>query len=163
MIPMYASWSLRRLLMPLLFASTQSCKTLSSSSVSPVYPRCLSTQLRLNTLLQRTSLPSSMGPVKVHLLITHYVDQNESFLFFQGKDILKWIYKCNQYFDVEEIAEHDKLKLASYYLDGMASCWHQNFMRSLGGQVVSWHEYVEALCCRFRGGGREIYQKNSLN
>jgi len=85
MIPMYASWSLRRLLMPLLFASTQSCKTLSSPSVSPVYPRRLSTQLRLNTLLQRTSLPSSMGPVKVHLLITHYVDQNESFLFFLGK------------------------------------------------------------------------------
>jgi hypothetical protein len=82
MIPMYASWSLRRLLMPLLFASTQSCKTLSSPSVSPVYPRHLSTQLRFNTLLQRTSLPSSMGPVKVHLLITHYVDQNESFLFF---------------------------------------------------------------------------------
>jgi hypothetical protein len=45
-------------------------------------PKALSTQLRFNTLLQRTSLPSSMGPVKVHLLITHYVDQNESFLFF---------------------------------------------------------------------------------
>ena len=28
---------------------------------------------------------------------------------------------CNQYFDVEEIAEQDKLKLASYYLDGMAA------------------------------------------
>nr|TKS04084.1 hypothetical protein D5086_0000146390 [Populus alba] len=58
------------------------------------------------------------------------------FLVFKGNDVLKWIYKCNQYFDVEEVVEHDKLKLASYYLDDMALCWHQNFMRSLGGQIV---------------------------
>jgi len=85
LIPMYASGSLRRLLMPLLFALTQSCKTLSFPSVSPICPRRFSTQLRLSTLLQRTSLPSSMGPVKVHLLITHYIDQNESFLFFKER------------------------------------------------------------------------------
>jgi hypothetical protein len=90
------------------------------------------------------------------------------FPVFEGNDVLKWIYKCNQYFDVEEVAEHGKLKLASYYLDGMALCWHQNFMRSLGGQVVPWPEYVEALCCRF-GGERnpleeliELKQKNDL-
>ena len=90
------------------------------------------------------------------------------FPVFKGNDVLKWIYKCNQYFDVEEVAEHDKLKLASYYLDGMALCWHQNYMRSLGGQIVPWPEYVEALCCRF-GGERnpleeliELKQKNDL-
>jgi len=85
LIPMYASGSLRRLLMPLLFTLTQSYKTLSFLSVSPICPRRFSTQLRLSTLLQRTSLPSSIGPVKVHLLITHYIDQNESFLFFKER------------------------------------------------------------------------------
>ncbi|KAJ6897741.1 hypothetical protein NC652_024532 [Populus alba x Populus x berolinensis] len=39
------------------------------------------------------------------------------FPVFEGNNVLKWIYKCNQYFDVEEVAEHDKLKLASYYLE----------------------------------------------
>jgi len=78
------------------------------------------------------------------------------FPVFEGNDVLKWIYKCNHYFDVEEVAGHDKLKLASYYLDGMVLCWHQNFMRSLGGQVVPWPEYVEALCCRFGEGKKSI-------
>jgi hypothetical protein len=41
-------------------------------------------------------------------------------------------------------------------------------MRSLGGRVVSWSEYVEALCCRFGGEKNpleeliELKQKNDL-
>jgi len=50
----------------------------------------------------------------------------------------------------------------------MALCWHQNFIRSLRGQAVSWLEYVEALCCRFGGEKNpleeliELKQKNDL-
>jgi len=105
--------------------------------------------------------------MKVRPLNITYVDQKESSIF-EGEDVLKWIYKCNQYFDVEEIVEQDKLKLASYYLDDMALCWHQNFMRSLGGQVVSWLKYVEALYYKFRGEKNpleefiELKQKNNL-
>ena len=63
----------------------------------------------------------------------------------------RWLYKCNQYFEIEDIEESDKLKLASYYLDGIALYWHQNFMRNINNQRVSWGEYVEALCYRFGG------------
>jgi hypothetical protein len=66
------------------------------------------------------------------------------------------LYKCNQYFDIEEIPESDKLKLASYYLDGLALYWHWNFTRNMEVQRVSWAEYVDALCYRFGG------QKNPL-
>ena len=52
---------------------------------------------------------------------------------FDGEDVHKWLYKCNQYFEMEEVPETEKLKLASYYLDGMTLYWHQNFMRSNGG------------------------------
>jgi hypothetical protein len=52
---------------------------------------------------------------------------------------------------LKKLLSKTKLKLAFYYLDGMALCWHQNFIRSLGGQAVSWLEYIEALCCRFGG------------
>lgn len=52
---------------------------------------------------------------------------------------------------IEEIKDDNKLKLASYYIDGMASYWHQNFTRSLGDKAISWSEYVDALCSRFRG------------
>ena len=55
---------------------------------------------------------------------------------------------------MEEVPEAEKLKLASYYLDGMTLYWHQNFMRSKCGQLVTWKEYVEGLCGRF-GGHKE--------
>jgi len=72
------------------------------------------------------------------------------FPMFEGEDVHRWLYKCNQYFDIEDIDESDKLKLASDYLDGIALYWHQNFMRNLNNQSVSWGEYV-ALCYRFGG------------
>jgi hypothetical protein len=47
----------------------------------------------------------------------------------------------------------EKLQIASYYLDGVALYWYQNFMRSLGDQKTSWEDYIEAICYRF--GGRQ--------
>lgn len=44
-----------------------------------------------------------------------------------------------------------KLKLASYHLNGKALYWHQNYIRSSGGQGILWEEYVEALCATFWG------------
>lgn len=38
---------------------------------------------------------------------------------FDGEDVHKWIYKCNQYFEIIKIDENEKLKLGSYCLDGM--------------------------------------------
>ena len=70
---------------------------------------------------------------------------------FKGEDVHKWLYKCNQYFEIEEVPNVDKLKLASYYLDDMVLYWHQNYMYSNGDRVVTWSEYVEAICGRFGG------------
>lgn len=70
---------------------------------------------------------------------------------FDGEDVHKWLYKCNQYFDMEEIKETEKVRLASFYLDGMALYWHQNFSKSVRGRVVTWEEYTEAVCGRFGG------------
>lgn len=44
-----------------------------------------------------------------------------------------------------------KLKLASYHLNSKALYWHQNYIRSSGGQGILWEEYVEALCAKFWG------------
>ena len=56
---------------------------------------------------------------------------------------------------MEEIVETNKLKLTSYYLNGMALYWHHNFM-STEGQLVTWNEYVEIMC------SRSVGQKNPL-
>ena len=56
---------------------------------------------------------------------------------FEGEEVHKWLYKCNQYFDLEEIPESKKMKLASYYLDGLALYWHRNYTRNLEGHEVT--------------------------
>ncbi|XP_073265974.1 uncharacterized protein [Populus alba] len=68
---------------------------------------------------------------------------------FNGGDVHKWLFKCTQYFEIEEVADDEKLQIASYYLDGVALYWHQNFLKSLGDQKTSWEDYVEAICYRF--------------
>jgi hypothetical protein len=70
---------------------------------------------------------------------------------FNGEDLHKWLFKCTQYFEMEDVADSEKLQIASYYLDGVALYWHQNFLRSLGNQKASWEDYVEAICYRFGG------------
>jgi len=68
---------------------------------------------------------------------------------FNVGDVHKWLFKCTQYFEIEEVADSEKLEIPSYYLDGLALCWHQNFLRTLGDKKKSWEEYVEAICYRF--------------
>jgi hypothetical protein len=63
----------------------------------------------------------------------------------------KWLFKCAQYFKIEEVATSEKLEIASYYLDGVALYWHQNFLKSLGNQKSSWEDYVETICYWFGG------------
>ena len=107
---------------------------------------------------QSTRVPQQVAPANNHEWVGDGTQPNfksrrprRDFPTFEGEDVHKWLYRCNQYFDLEEIPEMDKLKLASYYLDGMALYWHQNYTRNLEGQEVTWTEYVDALCCRFGG------------
>jgi hypothetical protein len=53
-------------------------------------------------------------------LLIRYTGQNTSFQYSGGDDVHRWLYKCNQYFGIEDIEDFEKLKLASYYLDGIA-------------------------------------------
>lgn len=56
---------------------------------------------------------------------------------FDGVEVHKWLYRCNQYFDIKKTEKSKRLKLTSYYLDGITLYWYQNYMRSLGGQEVT--------------------------
>jgi hypothetical protein len=62
-----------------------------------------------------------------------------------------WLYRCTQYFEIEDIAYSRKLQITSYYIDGIALYWHQKNFRSFGNQRATWEEYVEAICHRFEG------------
>jgi len=54
---------------------------------------------------------------------------------FWGEDVQGWIYKCEQFFEVDNLEEGMKVRVASIHLSEKALQWHQSFMRSRGGEV----------------------------
>lgn len=49
---------------------------------------------------------------------------------FHGEDVLGWVYKCDQLFEVDGTSELPKVKIASIHLDGKALLWHQALMKT---------------------------------
>jgi len=61
---------------------------------------------------------------------------------FWGEDVQGWIYKCEQFFEVDSIAEDMRVKVASIHLSGKALLWHQSFIKSrIVGGWPPWAEY----------------------
>lgn len=69
---------------------------------------------------------------------------------FDGDDLRTWVYKCEQFFEVDETPSHTKVKIAAIHLQGRASQWHHMYMKSrLTREVPNWEEYVRAFSTRF--------------
>ncbi|XP_074352895.1 uncharacterized protein LOC141692051 [Apium graveolens] len=66
---------------------------------------------------------------------------------FSGDDPTGWIYQAEQYFAFQNVAEGDRVSLASFHLDGIALQWHQWFAKTRG--PMSWAEFTKALLLRF--------------
>ncbi|KAG8386982.1 hypothetical protein BUALT_Bualt03G0205200 [Buddleja alternifolia] len=69
---------------------------------------------------------------------------------FRGEDLRGWIYRCEQFFEVDDTPPDAKVKIAAVHLEGKALQWHQIFMKNrLTREVPQWGEYVRALNDRF--------------
>lgn len=67
-----------------------------------------------------------------------------------GNDFNGWLFKCEQFFKVDEIPLDMKVKLAAMHFEGKALQWHQIFMKSkMSGDPPRWEEYVRTLASRF--------------
>jgi hypothetical protein len=66
---------------------------------------------------------------------------------FDGTDPLSWIFKISQFFDFHQTPDDQRLRLASFYMEGEALTWFQ-WMHS-NGQLVSWPMFLHALELRF--------------
>ncbi|XP_070017004.1 uncharacterized protein [Nicotiana sylvestris] len=74
---------------------------------------------------------------------------------FGGDDLRGWVYRCEQFFDVDGTPEDMKVKLASIHMEGRALQWHQTLLKSrLGREFPNWNDYVRALHLRF---GHTLY------
>ncbi|XP_071905722.1 uncharacterized protein [Coffea arabica] len=69
---------------------------------------------------------------------------------FNGVDFRGWLYKSEQFFEVDETPSYVKVKIAAMNLEGKALQWHQIFMKSrLTREAPLWEEYVKELSSRF--------------
>ncbi|KAL5549713.1 hypothetical protein UlMin_004944 [Ulmus minor] len=67
---------------------------------------------------------------------------------YEGReDPTKWICKVEKYFTLHDIAESDKVTLASFYLDGDADLWFQILEHEL--IYVTWEDFKNGIQSRF--------------
>lgn len=72
------------------------------------------------------------------------------FPHFSVDDLRTWIYRADQFFEVDDTPPQDKVKIAAVHFDGKALQWHQSCMKNrLTGEISSREDYVRALYARF--------------
>ncbi|CAJ2663739.1 unnamed protein product [Trifolium pratense] len=68
---------------------------------------------------------------------------------FDGKNVRDWLYKCDQFFSIDETPATSMVRLASIHLDGLALQWHLNYMRQKFDVYPSWQQYITDVTARF--------------
>ncbi|GJT91568.1 gypsy/ty3 retroelement polyprotein [Tanacetum coccineum] len=59
---------------------------------------------------------------------------------FSWDDVKGWIFRCEQFFSIDDIPENQKVKLISVHLFDTTLLWHKQFI-ILNGENVSWNVY----------------------
>ena len=66
---------------------------------------------------------------------------------FDGSDAIGWIFKITQFFEYHTTPDHERLTIASFYMEGQALAWFQWMHRN--DQLSSWPAFLHALHSRF--------------
>lgn len=67
---------------------------------------------------------------------------------FNGEDVKGWLYRCNHFFKIDDVADNNKVKMAAMHLYDRALVWHHNFER-IYGEDVEWDVFASAIYDRF--------------
>ncbi|XP_011027642.1 PREDICTED: transposon Ty3-G Gag-Pol polyprotein [Populus euphratica] len=70
-----------------------------------------------------------------------------SFPKFSGNDPTGWVYKAEQFFEFQNIANDQRVQLASFHLEGLALQWHRWLTKYKG--TLTWLEFTAAFLHRF--------------
>lgn len=68
---------------------------------------------------------------------------------FDGNDLKSWLYKCNQFFELDHVSDSHRVKLAAIHMEGKALLWHQTYMKRLKNITPTWARYTEDIQVRF--------------
>jgi hypothetical protein len=69
------------------------------------------------------------------------------FPHFDGDNPSSWFYKVNQFFDYYQTPQHQRLRMASFHMEGEALVWFQDADEA--GQFPTWEAFLQALLTRF--------------
>lgn len=73
------------------------------------------------------------------------------FLDFFGNDLRSWLFKAEQFFQIDRVPVEERVMVASLHLEGEATEWHQAFMKYMSyTQPPTWAEYAMILTEKFR-------------
>ena len=88
---------------------------------------------------------------------------------FDGSDPTGWTFKITQFFEYHNTPDHERLTIASFYMEGAALAWFQWMHRN--AQLSSWSAFLHALHTRFASSTYEdpagllckLQQRSSVN
>nr|GEV76766.1 hypothetical protein [Tanacetum cinerariifolium] len=66
---------------------------------------------------------------------------------FNGDDVLGWIFKCDQFFLIDNTFEEEKVKIIYVHLFDKALLWHRKLIKTKG-ENISWTDYKDAIALR---------------
>ena len=80
---------------------------------------------------------------------------------FFGDDPTEWLNRVNRYFKFQEIAEDQKVRLASFHLEGVANQWWQWLQKALDEEqrTITWEVFEDELRARFGPSDAEDFNK----
>jgi hypothetical protein len=64
---------------------------------------------------------------------------------FDGENPSNWLYKANQYFNIYQTQDNDKISMAYFHLEGKALIWFQDAEGT--GQVNTWDSFYKSIYC----------------
>ncbi|GKB32364.1 putative mitochondrial protein [Tanacetum coccineum] len=67
---------------------------------------------------------------------------------FNGDDVLGWIFKCDQFFLIDNTLEEEKVKIIYVHLFDKALLWHRQLIKTKG-ENISWTDYKDVIVLRF--------------
>lgn len=62
---------------------------------------------------------------------------------FDGTDLKSWLYKCNQFFQLDEIEDSQRVRLAAIHLEGRVLLWHKDYMKKCNNILPTSIKYTE--------------------
>ena len=67
---------------------------------------------------------------------------------FNGEDVKGWVFRCRQFFRIDNVPEEMKIQMAAMHVYDRALTWHEQFIKRYG-EESSWELYEEEVLKRF--------------